>query len=98
MSTSCQSDIRQLRDENASYEVRAQAALRLGSSDADESLDAVLEAASAADVVPEVAEAAGVAAARILLRSNRVMSAPLANFSGPAYLAFDRTVAESQRG
>lgn len=74
---------------------RVAATRALANSDEDADLVMLYELASAA-VEPELSTAAGKSAARVLLRHGRPNDAPLHDFSGPAYVAFDGAVAESQ--
>ena len=77
--------------------LRVAATHRLANSDENMDLVLLFELASAA-VEPELSTVAGKSAARVLLRQGRPNDAPLDDFSGPAYLAFDEAVAQSQDG
>jgi hypothetical protein len=89
--------IRVLFDGSGLPDERVAAAEQLGSEDEQTAMDAVLQVATADGEDETVATAAGVALAEILLRRNQIYDAPLAMFSGPAYLGFDETVARYQR-
>jgi hypothetical protein len=74
---------------------RLAAAHALGTSDEDADLTVLFQLASS-DVEPELSTVAGQSAARVLLRQGRPDDAPLHDFSGSAYVAFDKAVARSQ--
>jgi len=89
--------IRVLLNGTGLMDERVAAAGQLGLEDVQTAMDAVLQVATADGEDEAVATAAGVALAEILLRRNQIYDAPLAMFSGPAYLGFDATVARYQR-
>jgi hypothetical protein len=69
----------------------------LGKSDQALALEALLAVAQAPDERTEVSRAAGAALAAVYFRRGRLDDAPLHDFSGDAYLAFDEEVARLQR-
>jgi hypothetical protein len=80
-----------------SAEARIAAARMLSMADDEGARSALLEVATQADEEEEVAKAVGQALAAAYLRMGRLLDAPLADFSAPAYLAFDNYVAEHQQ-
>jgi hypothetical protein len=73
---------------------------RLASSTQPELLQEVLGLAQDPSVSERAAREAGMLAARIMARQGNLADAPLWDFTGAAYLAFDETVAriEQERG
>lgn len=68
------------------------AARRLEEAESDDDLEALVAAARDGTAPRSVAWAAGEAVARILLRLDKIDDAPLADFTGDAYEAFDQVV------
>jgi hypothetical protein len=85
--------IRTLLDPHADERARVDAAHHLGRCDAQSAQDALLQVAQAEHVQDALARAAGESLALILIRKGQVSQAPLASFTGPAYLGFDEAVA-----
>ncbi len=88
--------VRVLLDETASTEERIQAIGELENSDSPKVLAALLSVAEDEAAPETVAREVGQVIAQILLRGNRIYDVSFADFSGPAYLAFDQTVAQMQ--
>ncbi len=79
-------------------DVRAAAALRLAAVDEPGALAALLDLAQGDETPPELARTVGRSVARILHRQGCLLAAPLADFTGPAYLAFDDEVTRLSLG
>jgi hypothetical protein len=88
--------IRVVLDESKAAEARIAAAHVLAAADGEHVLHALLEVARRAEEETAVARAVGEAVAAIHLRTGTLRNASLVDFSGDAYLAFDRYVAEHQ--
>jgi HEAT repeat protein len=98
MISSTQSQLDTLLNHAAPASQRAHAASGLGDMDAPDVVEALLDVAQNPTEDDTVSRAAGDSLARILIRHGSIADAPLHSFSGPAYLAFDETVAAHQRG
>jgi hypothetical protein len=88
--------IEEFRDGSASVSIRIAAAAALANRHEITAREALVEAAT--HLLPdEIAAAAGRALAIIAIRENSTASMPLYDFSGTAYLAFDRAVADNEK-
>lgn len=77
---------------------RAAAAARLAATNSEDVIPALVEAAGDESDAQEVLQALGEALAHLFVNLDRLAAAPLHDFAGPAYLAFDEAVARRQRG
>lgn len=96
MNRNCAEELQILRDGSRGDTERVTAAQRLSECDDPQALVGLLEACSDELLPAHVADAAGVAVATILLGQGSIDRARLVDFTGPAYLGFDRTVSEHQ--
>ena len=88
--------IQVLLNEGADRDARIAAARRLAERKTSGVLEVLLTIAQKEDVDEGTAYAVGEAIAKILIHQGRLNDAPLAGFTGPAYLGFDAFVARSQ--
>jgi hypothetical protein len=90
------SDSEVLLDSTTSERERVAAARRLEEEGSDQGMEALVTVACDPSVGRSLAWAAGEGVARILLRRDKVEDAPLADFSGGAYEAFDQVIGLSE--
>lgn len=93
-----QEDLDVLRDQTAPNSDRDAARERLRSSNDARLFDQLVQLAQDPTIDEPFAEEVGALIGRILWRTKRVDETPLHNFTGPAYQAYDRTIAELERG
>lgn len=87
-----------LQDRSEGIRLRLHAASELGATDAPDAIAALHRVAHDESEDGRVARKVGQALAAIYVRQKRILDAPLAEFTGPAYLGFDEAASRLTEG
>lgn len=97
MTSSLSHVLQTLLDRGATASTRVEAARLLAACNDAVVVDALLRVVAEEEASEALAQAAGEGLAEVLLRRGEVDRAPLWDFTGPAYVAFDDAVARHLR-